>query len=376
MPKSQNFLTDTAPDTQLSPVLAGMSLSELEAYLCCGGEKKFRAAQIFSWIAQGVQSFDEMNNLPLGLRKQLEQRCRLRTGSLDKALHDDDGTVKMRLRLDDGAAIEAVLLKAQGEEAALHEDQSADVALSMESGRFTACLSTQAGCPMGCVFCKTGSLGFLRNLSSAEIIEQFLVLNRESNNGISNIVIMGMGEPLLNLEALRKAVEIISCPQGRGLSTRRITISTSGITDGIYELAEQGPQTELAVSLTAAREDLRHRLMPASEGLTGLKKALKTWQRKLRRRITLETVLLGGINSGVDDADALVAFARGLKTVINVIPWNPVEGLLFEGKPLCAPSRAEINNFRARLETGGLTVTRRYRRGQGISGACGQLGVV
>ncbi|MDR2767411.1 MAG: 23S rRNA (adenine(2503)-C(2))-methyltransferase RlmN [Treponema sp.] len=344
-----------------------MTPRELEALPCAGGEKKFRAAQIFSWIARGAVSFDEMDNLPLSLRKKLESAYRLRSVSVSETLRGADGTVKLRLGLDDGAAIEAVLLKARETGARGDED----------GGRFTACLSTQAGCPAGCVFCKTGSLGFLRNLSAAEIVEQFLVLNSVSKSGVSHVVVMGMGEPLLNLEALGKALGIIIHPEGIGLSKRRITVSTSGIESGIYALAEKGPLTELAVSLTTAREDLRRRLMPFAglAGLEGLKKALKAWQQNRGRRVTLETVLLGGINTTADDAEALVRFTRGLKTAINVIPWNPVEGLLFEGKALRAPERAEIDGFRARLEAAGLTVTRRYRRGQGVAGACGQLGV-
>ncbi|MDR2181382.1 MAG: 23S rRNA (adenine(2503)-C(2))-methyltransferase RlmN [Treponema sp.] len=341
-----------------------MTPRELEALLGAFGEKKFRAAQIFSWIARGAVSFDEMANLPLSLRKQLESAYRLRSTSVTGTLRGADGTVKLRLRLDDGAAVEAVLLAAR------------ETGGDGDGGRFTACLSTQAGCPVGCVFCKTGSLGFRRNLNAAEIVEQFLALNSVSKGGVSNIVVMGMGEPLLNLEALGKAFGIIVCPEGAGLSKRRITVSTSGIESGIYALAEKGPPVELAVSLVTAREDLRRRLMPFAglAGLEGLKKALAAWQRRRGRRVTLETVLLGGINTTADDAEALVRFARGLKAAVNVIPWNPVEGLLFEGKALRAPERAEIDRFRARLEAAGLTVTRRYRRGQEIAGACGQLG--
>jgi 23S rRNA (adenine2503-C2)-methyltransferase len=188
---------------------------------------------------------------------------------------------------------------------------------------------------------------------------------------------MGMGEPLLNLEALRTALEILCDSSGLNLSRRKITISTSGIIPGILDMAENGPQAELAFSLTSAREALRDRLMPGVQGnpLAETKEALRMYQKKQGRRITLELVLLGGINTGEEEAQALAAFAAGLSAVVNLIPWNPVEGLKFEGKNLREPAEKEIETFKALLEQRGLTVTRRYRRGRSISGACGQLGV-
>ncbi|MDR1390708.1 MAG: 23S rRNA (adenine(2503)-C(2))-methyltransferase RlmN [Treponema sp.] len=335
-----------------------MTLGELEQFLKGMNEQKFRAAQLFAWISRGARSFGEMRDLGLSLRKKLDESSALRSSVVAKIETDRDGAVKLGLLLGGGAAVEAVLLPA--------------------NGRYTACLSTQAGCPVGCVFCKTGSLGFLRNLSAAEIVEQFLELDALCAGNVSNIVVMGMGEPLLNLEALRKALEIITSPEGRGLSKRRITISTSGIIAGIAELAEKGPDAELALSITTAREDLRGRLIKGAGpvSLRDLKNALVRWQQKHRRRITLETVLLGGINTGGEDAEALVRFARGLRTVVNIIPWNPVEGLSFEGNALVPPAQSETAFFRRQLESAGLNVTCRFRRGRGISGACGQLGAL
>jgi len=339
---------------------------------------KFRAAQIFKWIASGASSFDEMSNLPLELRGNLAKRYALRSHIAVEKHAASDGTVKLTMQLDDGAWIEAVLL--------------ADTSVADKS-RYTACLSTQAGCPAGCVFCKTGA-AFARNLRSAEIVEQFLLLRdvAEDASGadpaadaakaaddahpIANIVIMGMGEPLLNLAELRRALAVISDKKGLNFSRRRITVSTCGIAEGIRDIAANGPGVRLALSLTTADEALRRRLMPitASQPLGKVKEALKAFQDAGGGRITLEAVLLGGINTRSEDAASMAKFARGLDAAVNLIPWNPVKGLEFEGRPLQEPTAAEIEAFTRNLEALGLNVTRRYRRGRGVMGACGQLG--
>jgi 23S rRNA (adenine2503-C2)-methyltransferase len=316
---------------------------------------RFRAAQIFKWLASGVSSFDEMNNLPLELRKELAERYALRSHTAVRQQRGSDGTLKLGIQFADGARIESVLLT--------------------DSSRYTACLSTQAGCPAGCVFCKTGA-GFLRNLSSAEIVEQFLLLRAEAENNIANIVIMGMGEPLLNLTELRRALAVITCKEGLHFSRRRITVSTCGIVQGITDIADNGPAVRLALSLTTADEDLRRRLMPITAGqpLNKVKKALRYFQDRGGGRITLEAVLLGGINTRDEDAAAIARFAKGIDAAVNLIPWNPVKGLEFEGRPLRQPPLAEVESFTRRLKALGLNVTRRYRRGRGVMGACGQLG--
>jgi 23S rRNA (adenine2503-C2)-methyltransferase len=342
--------------------LSGMPLEELDSLL--QPLPRFRAAQIFKWISRGANNFDEMSDLPQSLREQLAQKFILRPDVTQEKHCGDDGSVKLALRFSDGLWIEAVLL-------------------TDGSGRHTACLSTQAGCPAGCVFCKTGT-GFSRNLSSAEIVEQFLLLEKEAAaetwpkaaRAVSNIVVMGMGEPLLNLTELRGALAVITCKQGIGFSLRRITVSTCGIAGGIADLAANGPAVRLALSLTTADEDLRRRLMPitASQSLKKVKEALLGFQENGGGRVTLEAVLLGGINTRVEDARSIAVFAKGLDAVVNLIPWNPVKGLEFEGKTLTPPSPAEIESFTRELEGLGLNVTRRFRRGRGVMGACGQLG--
>jgi 23S rRNA (adenine2503-C2)-methyltransferase len=334
------------------PVLAGLPPGQLKERL--SAYPAFRSAQIYEWICRGALSFDEMNNLPVSMRGELAAQFELVSGGLHSELRDDAGTVKLGIRLADGAVIETVLL-------------------SDGKGRKTACLSTQAGCPIGCVFCKTGMIGFRRNLAAVEIAGQFLRLRR-IESGVSHIVIMGMGEPLLNLDELRKALDFFSEPGGLNISKRRVTLSTNGIEKGVIELAEQGPDIRLALSLTTAREELRKRLMPGSDRLTSLKKALLDYQKKRKRRVTLEMVLLSGINTGPADAKACAAFAVGLDAVINLIPWNPVENVYFEGGRLRTPTAKETSEFAKVLESLGLKVTRRREKGLGIAGACGQLG--
>ena len=351
---------------QKKPALAGLPPGELAELL--KAYPPFRSRQIYQWICSGAGAFDEMSNLPVSLRKELAETFSLFSGEVSSELRDPDGTVKLGIRLEDGAVIEAVILRDGGD-------------------RKTACLSTQAGCPAGCIFCKTGMLGFSRNLSAREIAGQFLQLRRREPD-ISHIVIMGMGEPLLNLEELRKALDFIMESGGMNISKRRITVSTCGIEKGILDLTERGPDIRLALSLTTAREELRRRLMPVTQAnpLPLVREALLRYQKKRKRRITLEMVLLGGINTGIPDAEAAADFVRSgppLDAVINLIPWNQVEGradsgqsLEFEGRPLRSPAPRETADFTAALESRGLKVTQRIGKGLGISGACGQLGVV
>jgi 23S rRNA (adenine2503-C2)-methyltransferase len=212
-------------------------------------------------------------------------------------------------------------------------------------------------------------MGFTRNLEPYEIVEQVLLMSRAAGR-ISHIVFMGMGEPLLNLPAVRKAVAVMTHPRGQAISTRRMTISTCGITAGIRELADEGPPVRLALSLITADQTLRESLLPSARtnSLSRIKEALIYFQKKRRKRITMEIVLLSGINNREGDIEALKRFVPPLKTIINLIPWNPVPGLTFQ-----APTSSEIAAFRQALERAGFSVTERYRRGRGISAACGQL---
>jgi 23S rRNA (adenine2503-C2)-methyltransferase len=344
--------------------LAGLLPAELENLLL--PLPRMRAAQIYKWIARGISGFDQMTDLPSSLREELKSRFRLYSSTVDSC-HEDKSAAKIAVSLKDGLKIESVLLR---------DGKS----------RLTACLSTQSGCPAGCVFCKTGSLGFSRNLSAAEIVEQFLFLRitagkeaaGKSGHSIDNIVIMGMGEPLLNLEELRKAITVFTDPAGMNLSRRRITVSTCGICGGLADLADNGPFIRLALSLVTADEPLRQKLMPiaAANPLADVKKALAAYQRNGGGRVTLEIPLLGGVNTRGKDAVCAAQFAKGIETVINLIPWNPAAGLEFEGKSLREPEKKETEDFAKLLESHGLKVTTRLRKGREVMGACGQLGVI
>jgi len=327
---------------------AGLLPEELNVALSL--RPSFRGRQVFRWIASGAATFSDMTDLPVADRERLAIND-LYSSTVDASISSDDGSVKLKIKLADGAAIESVLL-------------------SDAEGRLTACLSTQVGCPMACAFCKTGTLGFLRNLGPDEMVEQYLHLAALRGRP-SNIVFMGMGEPLVNLEALRKAITIFTHPDGFAISRRKITISTCGIAPAIRDLADNGPHVRLAVSLTAATDVLRSALMPVNRSwnLAALKDALLYYQQKTGDRITLEAAIMGGENSSVASASAMADWIHPLNVQVNVIPWNPVPGL-----PYREPERGEAAAFEAELVRRGINAIRRARRGRGVSGACGQLG--
>ena len=329
--------------------LAGLTPEEIFSSLQL--KPAFRAKQVYEWIAKGVESFDQMTNIDKATREKLDSSALLRSSSVSQVLRDPDGTIKLQITLNDGRAIETVLL-------------------TDKEGRKTACVSCQAGCAMKCAFCQTGQLGLGRNLTAGEIVEEFLFMEKEAGK-LDNIVFMGMGEPFQNLDAIRKAVAVLTDPKGRALSSRRITLSTCGLIKGIYDLANFGPKMRLAISLTTADEDLRNQLMPVTKGnpLPELKKAISYFIEKTGKRVTLEAALLSGKNTGKESAGRLIDFARGLDVYINLIPWNPVPGLDFE-----TPSPEETRNFVRLLENANLNVNLRTRRGEKIGGACGQLG--
>ena len=314
-------------------------------------KQAFRARQIFKWVSSGIKDFSLMTNLSLDLRNELEEKACLRTSSISNVLKDTDGTVKLQITLQDSNAVETVLL-------------------TDKEGRKTACVSCQVGCAMKCAFCMTGTLGLARNLTAGEIVEQFLYLE-EICGKLDNIVFMGMGEPMQNLESIRKAISILSSKDGRNLSTKRITLSTCGIIKGIYDLADNGPNIRLAISLTTANEDLRNELMPVNRGnpLSKLRDAIDYYAKKSGKRVTLEAALLHEKNTDKISAENMIKFAKGLDVNINLIPWNPVSILPFK-----EPSQNEVKNFVSMLEKAGLNVTLRKKRGRKIGGACGQLG--
>lgn len=324
----------------------------------------YEGKQIFEWIKKGVTTFDAMTNISLQEKKNLNLKAILYTCVVNNKLTSKDGSTKLQIKTHDNLMIEAVLLQDK-------------------NSRLTACISSQAGCIMNCAFCKTGTLGFKRNLTVSEIVEEYLFLQEiakgiatykeNRKHYIDNIVFMGMGEPLLNLEAVTRVINVFCSIEGFNISCKRITISTSGIVSKIYELADKNLGIKLAVSLTCAIEEIRRTLMPvASQNtLEELRNALIYYSQKTHERLTIEAVLLHEVNTSRSCAIAMINFCSGIDVYINLIAWNYVEGLSF-----LTPDKKECLSFMNILQQSSLNVVLRQSRGGKIAGACGQLGSV
>jgi 23S rRNA (adenine2503-C2)-methyltransferase len=313
----------------------------------------YRAAQVWRWITEKrATAFDAMTDLPADLRSRLAAEFTLWSTRVAAERESADGTRKLLLELADAQRVECVLLC---------DDRQ----------HRTACISTQVGCAMGCVFCASGLDGVVRNLTTGEILEELLRLQQLLPDArIGNIVVMGMGEPLSNLPALLPALEMASSPKGLGISARRITISTVGLPPAIRRLAQLGCPYHLAVSLHAPDDELRNRLVPANRkvGIDAILEAADEYFAVTGRRIMYEYVLLADLNDQPEHAQRLVARLRGRAALVNVIPYNPVRGL-----PYHTPRPRSTARFVEILEQGGITVKIRYRKGERIDAACGQL---
>jgi 23S rRNA (adenine2503-C2)-methyltransferase len=325
----------------------------LGSWLQDHGQPAWRAKAIRRWLfASRVESFEEMTDLPKGLRDGLAGAFTLWTTTIARHHQADDGTEKLLLQLHDGQRIECVMLR--------------------DGDRRTVCISSQVGCAMGCVFCASGLDGVIRNLSTGEIIEQLLRLARllPPDERISHIVVMGMGEPLANLDRLLPALAEAQRPDGLGISQRRITISTVGLPPAMERLTVENPGDHLAVSLHAADDDLRTKLVPVNKsiGLAEIMAAADRYWETSGRRLTFEYVLLGGVNDSPDHAAALVRLLRGRAALVNVIPYNPVDGL-----PWKEPTATARERFLGILRDAGVNVQVRRRKGSRINAACGQL---
>ncbi len=334
----------------------------------------FRARQIFAWLhARGASDCAAMTDLSRELRERLAERVELAPLVVDAEQSAADGTRKLRLRLRDGAAIETVLIP---------EDEAAPRGAGAGAARggrdqphekLTQCLSSQVGCGLGCRFCATATMGLRRGLEVEEIVEQVYraraLLGAEER--VSNLVVMGMGEPLQNLDALLAALEILCCDLGQNFSPRRITISTAGVVPGIDELGRRAPQLGLAVSLNATTDETRSALMPVNRRwpLAELVAALRRYPLPKRRRITIEYVLIAGLNDSPEDARRLPRLLDRIPVKINLIPYNPAR----EDAELRAPSQAAVEAFAERLRDKGLPTYLRRSRGAEIAASCGQL---
>ena len=331
--------------------LSGMSLSELENLMSELGATKFRAKQIHNWIyTKSVSSIDEMTNLSKDFREQLKEIATVTDTKIKVKQTSKDGTIKYLVEYPDGECVETVLMRF---------DNRANL---------TACVSSQVGCAVNCSFCATGKGGFKRNLGYKEIIEQVLTIQRDTGLKVTNIVFMGQGEPLLNIDNVLKALEIFN--NDFQIGARRITISTSGIIPGINRLAELDLQSTLAISLHAPNHKLRQELMPIEKKypLDELKKALLNYVEKTGRRITIEYILIHGFNDTIEVAKELAHWLREIKCNINIIPYNSVIENDYK-----KPSGNDIMKFKYLLEHSGKKVTVRLERGADIDAACGQL---
>ncbi len=328
--------------------LASLTPDEISSDLAL--KNKFTGKQIFSWIHKCVFNFDKMTDLSKNLRAELPEKAVTVSSTIEEEFSGDDSSVKFKIKLIDGLFIEAVLL-------------------IDKTGRKTICVSSQVGCAMGCKFCRTGLMGLKRNLEAYEIIEQYLLIKARYEE-ISNIVFMGMGEPLANIDNVRKSILILNNKLGAGMSTRRITVSTCGIIKGIENLLEYGPKVRLAFSLITANPELRKKLIPSAKNnpLPDIKKALLKYQEKTGKRITYEIVLLNGINDSKKHIDELISFIPPVKVNINIIPWNSAEELDYK-----ASNPKTIRDIIETLKSRNFPVTQRFRRGKGINAACGQL---
>ena len=333
------------------------SRPELEKLLLEMGQPRFRSKQIGDWLwKKSVTSFEEMTDLSKNLRAILNEKFEIRAVVADKTQFSSDGTVKSRLRLHDGFMIESVLIPVP------------------EDGRYTACVSSQVGCSLTCKFCATGKMGRLRNLDAAEIYDQVVLTNRQSmeryGHPLTNIVYMGMGEPLLTYQNVLKSVEWITSPDGLGISPKRITVSTAGIAKMIRKLADDDVKFNLALSLHAADDVKRNEIMPINEhnNLEALTSALDYFYQKTKNRITFEYIAFRNFNDTLQDAANLVKICRKIPARVNIIEYNPIDNAVFE-----KAEDSMIDRFAQHLRDNRVAVTVRKSRGKDIDAACGQL---
>jgi 23S rRNA (adenine2503-C2)-methyltransferase len=333
--------------------LTGLERADVEALVESLGQPRYRGRQLFRWVhARRVRDLEAMSDLPRSLRETLGTKCRIGRPSLARLQAAADGTRKLLLRLDDGEEIESVLIP--------------------DEDRLTACISTQVGCPLACRFCLTGLMGMRRNLTAAEIVGEVFALQDAGAPGerISNLVLMGMGEPLLNFSHVERALRILCDEHGANFSPRRITLSTAGHVPGIEKLAASDLGVNLAVSLNATTDAVRDRLMPINTRwpIAPLLEACRNYPLPRRRRLTFEYVMLDGVNDSLEDAARLTRLLRGIRCKVNLIPFNTAAGLPDRPSP-----RERVEAFRQALCDAHLTATIRESRGQDISAACGML---
>lgn len=333
-----------------------LTLKELEEYFETMGEKKFRAKQVYEWLwLKPVQDFDEMTNISKELRQRLRESFRLPGLKIDATQHSADGTIKSRFRTHDGHLIEGVLIPT--------------------TSRYTACVSSQIGCSLSCKFCATGYMERKRNLDFDEIYDEVALINRQCEKiygkKLTNIVFMGMGEPLLNYKNVLRAIDRITSSEGLGMSPRRITVSTAGVAKQIRQLGDDRVKFKLALSLHAANDQKRHEIMPIndSNNIRSLIDALNYFYKQTKNEITFEYILFKNFNDSLKDADELIRVYRQVPAdLVNIIEYNPIDFAKFE-----KPDEDKVQAFIAHLEKNRVNARLRRSRGKDIDAACGQL---
>ncbi len=332
-----------------------LSLDQLKDYFSTIGDKPFRAKQVYDWLwSKNLHSFDEMTNLSKNLRDNLSRDFFINPIAVDLLQKSSDGTIKNGVKLHDGLMVESVLIPTES--------------------RSTACVSSQVGCSLNCEFCATAKLKRMRNLEVAEIVDQVALIDRQSkeyfDRPLTNIVFMGMGEPMMNYKNVVKAINKITKPEGLGMSPRRITVSTSGIPKMIKMLADEELKVKLALSLHSAIEHKRNEIMPFSEKfpLTDIMDSLQYWYQKTSSPITFEYCVWKGINDGDEDIKALIKYCRQVPSKVNLIQYNPIGEGKFDHRSIEAEQK-----YVRELEKAGITIVVRKSRGSDIDAACGQL---
>lgn len=342
-------------DTPSKRDIRKLKLDELKEFFGQIGEKPFRAQQVYEWLwNKSAKTFDQMTNLSVGLRDKLKENFVINHIKVDKMQRSEDGTIKNAVMLHDGLIVESVLIPTEK--------------------RITACVSSQVGCSLACAFCATAKLKRQRNLSADEIYDQVVAIKEQAemffNRPLTNIVFMGMGEPLLNYANVTTAIEKITSQKGLGLATKRITLSTVGITKMIMKMADDGVKFNLAVSLHSAVDKTRSAIMPINDSntLDELADSLRYWYQKTKRKVTYEYVVWKGINDTEEHARALLKFAKVIPSKVNLIEYNPIDDGEFQ-----QASEASLNMYMHLLESNGITTRIRKSRGKDIDAACGQL---
>lgn len=341
-------------------MLKGLTLKELRDFFTAVGEKKFRGDQVFEWIyGHMAESFDDMSTIPNYLRKKLNSFCELNTLALNSSeTSKRSGTTKYLFQTHDNYVVEAVVIP--------------------EVKRTTLCISTQVGCPLDCKFCATGLMGYRRNLTSGEIFDQYLLASKKwDKSRITNIVYMGMGEPLLNYVNTLKSLQIFAEEKTKDISLRKITVSTAGIAPKIVDLADSGIKVKIALSLHSLFEETRNKIMPINRKYSVNEniEAVRYYANQTGTRITFEYVMLKDINDRSDDLNALTRLCKSLPCKLNIIPFNSIshmspEGLSHELEP---SPKYKIEDFANKLRENGVFVMVRYTQGDDIAAACGQL---